>query len=246
MSYDRTTYTFSPNALAAVGRGLESFLLADGHIRLICNYKLDMPVYQAIKDGLAQASDVLLEAVPPKSLIESSDLLVQGTEACVRPADMACGSGTHRDKGRFRTGRTSASFTKKKVSSPTRGATDWRSQAPPTKHSAAWSYNYESTLVFTDWKEPDRVDEAQQGFDYLWEGKSKFAIVTPISETHINALKQIAPTQPPVLPPERTRPSALDIRERIPSSRLRYFGRNYTGFSLAASAGVLPEARARR
>ena len=42
VSYDRTTYTFSPNALAAVGRGLESFLLAEGHIRLICNYELSM------------------------------------------------------------------------------------------------------------------------------------------------------------------------------------------------------------
>ena len=74
VSYDRTTYEFSPHALAAVGRGLESFLLADGHIRLICNYELSMPVYQAIQDGLKQAQDILIEAVPPRTLFESSEL----------------------------------------------------------------------------------------------------------------------------------------------------------------------------
>ena len=200
VSYDRTTFTFSPNALAAVGRGLESFLLADGHIRLICNYKLDMPVYQAIKDGLEKASDVLLEAVPPKSIIASSDLLDKEQKRALALLTWLVAQGRIEIKVAFVQEGFRIFHEKEGILTDSLGnRLAFAGSANETQ--AAWSYNYESTLVFTDWKEPDRVDEAQQGFDYLWEGKSKFAIVTPISETHINALKQIAPTQPPVLPP---------------------------------------------
>ena len=199
VSYDRTTYTFSPYALAAVGRGLESFLLADGHIRLICNYELSMPVYQAIKDGLNQAPDVLLEAVPPKSLIEPTDLPEEGKRA-LELLTWLVAQGRIEIKVAFvQEGKHIFHGKEGILTDETGNRLAFAGSANETR--AGWSYNYESTHVFTDWKESDHVDEAQRGFDYLWEGKSKFAIVTPISETHINALKQIAPTHPPVLPP---------------------------------------------
>ena len=137
VSYDRTTYTFSPNALAAVGRGLESFLLAEGHIRLICNCELSMPVYQAIKEGLAQAPDVLLEIVPPSTLIEYSDLEDKEQKRALNLLTWLVAQGRIEIKVAFvQEGRPHLSR-KRKASSPTQRATDWRSQAPPTKHAPA-------------------------------------------------------------------------------------------------------------
>ena len=199
VSYDRTTYTFSPYALAAVGRGLKSFLRADGHIRLICNYELDIPEYQAIKEGLKQAPDVLLEAVPPKSLIEPTDLPEEGKRA-LELLTWLVAQGRIEIRVAFVQEGDRIFHEKEGILTDAAGnRVAFAGSANETR--AGWSYNYESTLVFTDWKEADRVNQTQHDFDLLWEGKSKYAIVTPISETHINALKQIAPIHPPVLPP---------------------------------------------
>lgn len=199
VSYDRTTYEFSPHALAAVGRGLESFLLADGHIRLICNYELPVPVYHAIQDGLKQADDALVEAVPPRTLLEASELheeqkraldlltwlVAQGRIDIQVAFVQECRRLFHEKEGIL----TDAEGNRIAFSG----------SANETR--AAWLENYERTMVFTDWREPDRVDDAQRDFDMLWEHRSKAAIITPISETHINALKQIAPRRSPVRPP---------------------------------------------
>ena len=200
VSYDRTTYTFSPNALAAVGRGLESFLLAEGHIRLICNCELSMPVYQAIKEGLAQAPDVLLEIVPPSTLIEYSDVEDKEQKRALNLLTWLVAQGRIEIKVAFVQEGDRIFHEKKGILTDAEGnRLAFSGSANETR--AGWSENYELTMVFTDWKEASRVDDAQHDFDFLWENKSKVAIVTPISETHINALKQIAPPRPPVRPP---------------------------------------------
>ncbi len=200
VSYDRTTYEFSPHALAAVGRGLESFLLADGHIRLICNCDLSPDVYQAIKDGLKQAQDVLREVAPPESLIESSGL---PHEEAKRAFDLLTWLVAQRRidiKVAFvQEGRRL--FHEKEGILTDAGGNRIAFSGSANETRAAWLENYERTMVFTDWKEPDRVDDAQRDFDTLWEGKSKTAVITPISETHIDALKRIAPRHCPVRPP---------------------------------------------
>ena len=201
VSYDRTTYTFSPNALAAVGRGLESFLLAEGHIRLICNYELSMPVYQAIKDGLAQAPDVLLELVPPSTLTESSDMEYKERKRALDLLTWLVAQGRIEIKVAF-VQEGHRLFHEKEGILTDAGGNRLAFVGSANETRAAWVENYELTYVFTDWKESHRVDGAQRHFDFLWEDKSKVAIVTPISETHINALKQIAPLHPPVRSPE--------------------------------------------
>ena len=200
ISYDRTTYTFSPNALAAVGRGLESFLLADGHIRLICNYELRMPEYKAIKDGLARAPDVLLELVPPSTLIESSDMEDKERKRALGLLTWLVAQGRIEIKVAFIQKGKRLFHEKEGILTDGEGnRLAFVGSANETR--AGWVENYELTYVFTDWKEPHRVDGAQRHFDLLWENKSKVAIVTPISETYINALKQIAPLHSPVRPP---------------------------------------------
>ena len=136
VSYDRTTYTFSPNALAAVGRGLESFLLAEGHIRLICNCELSMPVYQAIKDGLAQAPDVLLEVVPPRTLIESSDLLDKEQKRALDLLTWLVAQGRIEIKVAFVQEGHRIFHEKEGILTDADG-NRLRSQAPPTKHAPA-------------------------------------------------------------------------------------------------------------
>ena len=200
VNYDRTTYEFSPHALAAVGRGLESFLLADGHIRLICNYELSKPVYQAIHDGLKQAQDALVEAVPPRNLFESSDLLHEEQKRAldlltwlvtqeridIQVAFVQAGHRLFHEKEGILTDAEGNRIAFSGSANETR---------------AAWLENYEVTSVFTDWLESHRVDDIQNHFDMLWGHRSKAAIITPISDTHINALKQIAPRRSPVQPP---------------------------------------------
>ena len=200
VSYDRTTYEFTPYALAAVGRGLESFLLADGHIRLICNYELSPSVYQAIQDGLKEAQDVLVEAVPQKTLFESSDLPHEEAQRALDLLTWLVARGRIDIKVAFIQKGRRIFHEKEGILTDAEGnRIAFSGSANETR--AAWLENYERTTVFTDWNEPHRVDDAQNDFDLLWENKSKAAIITPISETHINALKQIAPRRAPVRPP---------------------------------------------
>lgn len=200
VSYDRTTYEFTPRALAAVGRGLESFLLADGHIRLICNYELEPSVYQAIQDGLKQAEDVLVEAAPPATLIESSDLPHEDQKRALDLLTWLVAQGRIDIKVAFIQKGRRIFHEKEGILTDAEGnRIAFSGSANETR--AAWLENYERTTVFTDWKEPHRVDDAQNDFDLLWENRSRAAIITPISETHINALKQIAPRRSPVRPP---------------------------------------------
>ena len=200
VSYDRTTFTFSPDALAEVGRGLESFLLADGRIRLICNYDLSQDVYQAIQDGLKRAQDVLVEAVPPESLIESSDLLDDERKRALDLLTWLVAQGRIDIKVAFVQEGNRIFHPKEGILTDAEGnRIAFSGSANETR--AAWRDNYERTTVFTDWREPHRVDDAQNDFDLLWQGKSRAATITPISETHLDALKQIAPRRSPVRPP---------------------------------------------
>ncbi len=200
VSYDRTTYKFTPHALAAVGRGLESFLLADGHIRLICNYDISPSVYQAIKTGLKKAQDVLVEVAPPESLIESSDLQHEEAGRALELLTWLVAQGRIDIKVAFIEEGRRIFHEKEGILTDAAGNRIAFSGSVNETH-AAWLENYERTMVFTDWNEPGRVDDAQRDFDVLWDDRSKSAIVTPISETHINALKQIAPRSSPVRPP---------------------------------------------
>ena len=196
VSYDRTTFTFSPRALAAVGRGLERFLLSDGRIRLICNHELNAQVKQAIDNGQQSAEDVISELIPPESLVDLSNIQPEQKQALdlltwlvaqdrieIKIALIAKGRLIFHEKEGILTdavgnrvafgGSTNETF-------------------------AAWSENYENINVFTDWLEPDRVDDAQAHFDLLWENKSRSAIVLPVSEAHIEQLKRMSPLETPV------------------------------------------------
>ena len=200
VSYDRTTYEFRPSALAAVGRGLQDFLLADGHIRLICNYELSMPVYQAIQDGLTQAQNVLHEHAPPESLIESANLLDEERKRALDLLTWLVAQERIDIKVAFVQEGRHIFHEKEGILTDAEGnRIAFSGSANETR--SAWLENYERTMVFTDWNEPHRVDDAQRDFDTLWEGRSRAAVITPISETHIDAMRQIAPRQCPVRPP---------------------------------------------
>ena len=199
VSYDRTTYTFSPSALAAVGRGLESFLLADGNIRLICNCELSDDVYQAIKYGLKQAQDLLTEVLPPETLLESADKSDREYKRALDLLTWLVAQERIDIKVAFVQEGSSIFHQKEGILTDAEGnRIAFSGSANETR--AAWRENYERTMVFTEWREPDRVDDAQRDFDTLWEGRSKVATITPITEKHRNALKRIAPCSSPVRP----------------------------------------------
>ena len=214
VKYDRTTYNFTPRALAAAGRGLESFLLADGHIRLICDQKLEPSVYQAIQDGLKQAQDVLLEVAPPETLIESSDLTTEEQKRALELLTWLVAQGRIDIKIAF-VPEDHLFHEKEGILTDAEGnRIAFSTSANET--GAAWLENYERTTVFTDWQEPHRVNDAQEDFDLLWENRSRRAIVTPASETHIQRAQEDS-SKPPAganrsAPTSRKCSQILDIR----------------------------------
>ena len=68
--YDRSTYTFSPEALVVAAAGLAGLINNGGNMRLICHHQLHKDVVQAIIDGHRAAEDAVLESLANRDLTE--------------------------------------------------------------------------------------------------------------------------------------------------------------------------------
>ena len=74
--YDRSTFTFSPQALAFAASGLAELINNNGSMRLICHHELPRDVVQAVVDGHLAAEDAVLESLANRPLVrvEANDL----------------------------------------------------------------------------------------------------------------------------------------------------------------------------
>ena len=74
--YDRTTYTFTANALIAAAAGAASLIRNGGHIRLICDHTVHEDVLHAIHDGQLNAETALQQTARREDLLltETADI----------------------------------------------------------------------------------------------------------------------------------------------------------------------------
>ena len=197
VAYDRATYTFSAAGLSSAAVGLAGLIRNGGRIRLICHYEMDEPTVRAIMDGQAQAREALLDRMPPKDLSQ------------IRPGDIRAKNQLEmltwliaNRRLEIRIAIHSGIFHPKiGVMTDARGdRISFSGSANET--DAGWSKNYEFFMVFTSWKESDRVESAAFRFDALWNNESQGIHVIPMPDEYEEYLKSIAPADPPGLSEE--------------------------------------------
>lgn len=201
IAYDRTTFTFSAQGLAAAAAGLAGLLNNAGKVRIICEPKeLNEPTCQAILKGEEQA---LLQAVPPESLtaVSPDDLRAKGQldlltwlvaqgrlEIKVAIARDAAGGIFHEKTGII------ADAAGNRLSF----------NGSPNETEAGWSRNYERFRLFLSWEHPEDVAEDAAHFNRLWDNRSRFRTVIKLPEAYRRQLLAAAPRENPT----RRKPAA--------------------------------------
>lgn len=195
VAYDRDTFTFTANGLAAAAVGLAGLLRNEGRVRIICEPReLSDDVRQAIIDGYAEA---LLEAVPPEDLtrvtaddIRARDqleiitwLVAQGRLEIRVALPRAAGRGVFHSKTGIMTDAEGnrISF-----------------DGSPNETDAGWGRNYERFHLFQSWQDPERVRLDVEHFARLWEDRSERVWVRPIPEAYVEHFRAVAPRQAPM------------------------------------------------
>ena len=190
VAYDRDTFTFTANGLAAAAVGLAGLLRNDGRVRIICEPKeLSEEVRQAIIDGYTQA---LVDAVPPQDLTRTTAediraksqleiitwLVAQGRLEIRVALPRRAGQGIFHSKTGIMTDAEGnrVSF-----------------DGSPNETDAGWGRNYERFHVFKSWQDPERVQVDVEHFARLWENRSEIVGVRPIPEAYIEHFRAVAP-----------------------------------------------------
>ena len=199
VAYDRATFTFSAQGLAAAAVGLAGLLRNHGQVRILCEPReLSAETRQAILDGHEQA---LVQAFPPATLthIAAADLqaknqldlltwlVAQGRlEIKVAIAKDADGGIFHAKTGLMTDAAgNSISF-----------------DGSPNETAAGWQRNYERFHVFRSWQESDHVAQDAAHFNRLWHNQtaSRWQFI-PLPDAYRQQLIAAAPAVNPAGPP---------------------------------------------
>ncbi len=196
--YDRTTYTFGPEALVVAAAGLAGLINNGGRMRLICHHELPKEVVQAVLNGQRAAEDALLDSVGELDLatVRQDDLqrfhnlelltwLVKQHRLEIKVAIPKSGQGIfHRKVGVFTdSNRDRVAF-----------------DGSLNESAHGWLYNDEHVSVFTSWDNAAHLGPLANGFETLWENKADSSIVIPIPEALRQSLIKFAPDKNPAGP----------------------------------------------
>ena len=210
--YDRATYTFSANGLAAAAGGIAGLLRNGGRIRLICDKELDAALVQAIIQGRLQARELLLALTPPEDLTRVDTAAVQGKDNLELLTWLV-----KNDRLEVKIALHPAGIFHPKIGIIADAAGDRIAFSGSLNETrSGWAANYESLDVFTSWQEPGRVQHKERDFDLLWQARSDSVVVIPIPEDYTEYLKRIAPAHNPALPPPAPAPESDDTPPPAP------------------------------
>ena len=213
--YDRATYTFSANGLAAAAGGIAGLLRNGGRIRLICDKELDAALVQAIIQGRLQARELLLALTPPEDLTRLDTADVQGKSHLELLTWLV-----KNDRLEVKIALHSAGIFHPKIGIIADAAGDRIAFTGSLNETrSGWANNYESMDVFTSWQDELRVQHKEKDFDRLWHARSDSVVVIPIPEDYTEYLKRIAPAYNPALPPpepESPEPTPEPVPEPAP------------------------------
>ena len=195
--YDRATYSFSANGLAAAAAGIAGLLRNGGRIRLICDKKLDAALVQAIIRGRLQARELLLALTPPEDLTRVDDAEVQGKANLELLTWLV-----KNDRLEVKIALHSSGIFHPKIGIIADAAGNRIAFGGSVNETLrGWAHNYESLDVFTSWQEESRVRDKERDFANLWAARSDSVVVIPIPEDYTEYLQRLAPAHNPALPP---------------------------------------------
>ena len=195
VSYDRATYTFSPEALIVAAAGLAGLINNGGRMRLICHHQLPKDVVQAIVEGQRAAEDAVIENLGCRGLFK------------IAPNDL---TGLHHLK--LLTWLVKEGRLEIKVAIPRLAGgifhqkigifTDQHGESVAFNGSLnesrlGWLLNDESMAVFNSWNSQAYLGQIAELFDRLWENRSDSSMVIPIPEALRQNLIDFAPVEPP-------------------------------------------------
>ena len=205
--YERTTYGFSPAGLINAAAGIAGLVRNGGRIQLICDQTLEADMVQAVIDGKLQAADALRDHISPESLTDINPEDIKGREQLELVTWMV-----RNDLLEIKVAIRASGIFHPKIgilTDPQDNRIAFNGSANESIHG--WDFNYEYLDVFCSWDEPRRVNDKEEQFQQLWEGRSRGAIVIPIPDDYQEYLKQVAPPsdptkpKPPPVPPEDER-----------------------------------------
>ena len=193
VSYDRATYTFSPEALIVAAAGLAGLINNGGRMRLICHHQLPKDVVQAIVDGQRAAEEAVIESLGYRSLVkvDPDDLtslhhlklltwLVKEGRLEIKVAIPHLTGGIfHQKIGIF--------------TSPRGERVAFNGSLNESR--LGWLLNDESMAVFNSWESQAYLGQIADLFERLWENRSDSSLVIPIPEALRQNLIDFAPTE---------------------------------------------------
>ena len=230
--YDRATYTFTADGLAAAAAGIAGLLRNGGRIRLICDKQMDAALVQAIIAGKVQARELLLALTPPEDLtrIDAADLQARENLELLTWL-------VKNDRLEVKIALHPAGIFHPKIGIIADAAGSRVAFSGSLNETlSGWATNFESMDVFTSWQEEWRVQDKERDFASWWNACSDSLVVIPIPEDYTEYLKRVAPQHNPALPkpeiipeppPEPEPPSAPEPEPDLAAERDELWRRIY-------------------
>ena len=214
--YDRTTFTFTAQALSVAAAGTAGLVRNGGHIRLICDWTVDKPILDAIQQGQHQAEAALRQTHKLEDLLltQPDDISQDHLELAtwlVANGIMEVKVGLRgEDIFHNKTGIVEDAHGNRVAFSGSLNET-----------LAGWRYNWESIDIFTNQVGLPHLEAKEREFEALWSNKSQGLIVIPLPQFYRNYIIENAPTSTPKM----LRPKAR-LRPRTEHDRSSAYWRN--------------------
>ena len=195
--YDRTTFTFSADALAAAAAGTAGLVRNHGRIRLICDWSVDPATLEAIEAGqnepeeilrhqlsreellLTQASDIVQDHLELATWLVANDIME--VKVAIRPDSIFHGkSGIVEDAHGNRIAFSGSL----------------------NETLAGWRHNWESIDVFTEHRDRYRIDVRENEFQMLWSNQASGVRVIDLPAFYREYIVEHAPSAPRILRPK--------------------------------------------
>ncbi len=194
--YDRTTFTFSANALAATAAGTAGLARNHGRIRLICDWSVDEATLKAIEAGQTDPEEILRHRLSPENLLltQTSDIAqdhlelatwlvandIMDVKVAIRPDHIFHGkSGIVEDAHGNRIAFSGSL----------------------NETLAGWRHNWESIDVFTEPHDRYRIEARENEFRMLWSNQAAGLQVIDLPAFYRDYIVEHAPSSPRILRP---------------------------------------------
>ena len=192
--YDRTTFTFSADALATAAAGTVGLVRNQGRIRLICDWSVDEGTLKAIQAGQTDPEEILRHQLSPEDLllIQPSHIAqdhlelatwlvandIMAVKVAIRPRHIFHG----------KSGILEDAYGNRVAFSGSLNET-----------LAGWRRNWESIDVFTEPQDRNRIDQRENEFRLLWSNQAVGVHVMDLPDFYRDYIVDSAPSTPRIL-----------------------------------------------